>query len=88
MHVIKSVDLVVLFCFTIKTTNSQGNFSDRIVTFVCCCVNDIILTPFQILGQFSTKIGKKHHFIKGVRVCSEEGSEHHQRGCTFFFSLF
>lgn len=48
MHVIKSVDLVVLFCFTIKTTNSQGNFSDRIVTFVCCCVSDIILTPFQI----------------------------------------
>lgn len=47
MHVIKSVDLGV-YCFTIKTTNSQGSFSDRIVTFVCCCVLDIILTPFQI----------------------------------------
>ena len=64
------------FFFSSPELKAQVSFSDRLSSVVCLSVCKLFLfstSSQEPLGQFQTKLGTKHPWVKGIQFCSNEG---------------
>ena len=59
--------------FSSPELKAQVSFSDHLLSSACKLFTYLSSSPEPLHGSISTKLGTKHPWMKGIKVCSIEG---------------